>query len=599
MILKSLLSLLRKANYFFYLNYSFTITRLGLRRTREIGVDTIEKWKIIIKSFRNLPFLTNSAIHNDNIISKAEEVLNHQFTILGKEYFIQKQDIDWHFDPSSGLDLPGNIWHRSFRKQIPKSLDVKYPWELSRCQHFILLGQAYQITKDEKYAREYTNQIEDWIKKNPLNYGVNWTCTMEVAIRVSNWLISLIYFIDSQHIDNLFLKKLLGSVFDHGYYIRNNLENLQIYNSNHYVSNITGLFILSLMIPSHRKKGKWLKFSLAELEREIVNQIYSDGFQNEASTSYHRLVIELFFFSYCVGKESGILFSRKYIAQLTKMIAVLNTITKNSGDIPQIGDNDSGRFLVFNHQVSFGNLNVEYFNNYLRNYPELAIANNRQFFHSFEDSGRYLWRDESIYLILNAGPKGQGGNGGHAHNDILSYELSVNGDDLVVDPGTYCYTSNSELRNKFRSVQNHSTLCWDGIEPCSLNTGLFRLPEEGILSVKTNKPNKTTSEVNGLYKFRNRFHNRIIQVDKLKRTIKIIDKCSHQNAYLNLILSPNVKINIEPGRVKLNNTWIDYQGIDSIDILPTYYSPEYGVKVQTNKIQLHLKDLVATQLIHY
>ena len=36
--------------------------------------------------------------------------------------------------------------------------DVKVPWELSRCQHFPLLGQAYWLTGDERYAREYVDR---------------------------------------------------------------------------------------------------------------------------------------------------------------------------------------------------------------------------------------------------------------------------------------------------------------------------------------------------------------------------------------------------------------------------------------------------------
>jgi len=574
---------------------------LGIRRTKELSLKSIEEWRITIKSFSNFPFLTNSAMHKDDAVSKAERVLNHQFTLLGKEYFKQKQNIDWHYDPSSGLKLPENKWYRSIRKHLPKGVDVKYSWELSRCQHFILLGQAYQITKDERYAIEFRNQITDWIEKNPLNYGVNWACTMEVAIRISNWLIALIYFTDSLHLNNVFLKNLLASVFEHGNHIKNNPENLQTYTSNHYVANISGLFILSLMIPAHRKKRKWLKFSLSELEREIVNQTYTDGFQTEASTSYHRLVTEFFFFPYCIGKVSGVQFSQKYIAQLGKMLEVLNQITKYNRHIPQIGDNDSGRFLVFNHNEPYGSLNVDYFKGYSQNFPEVELKrpNDNQLFYAFKDSGRYLWKDDNIYFLLNAGPKGQGGNGGHAHNDILSYELNIKGEDLIIDPGTYCYTTNPKDRNRFRSAQSHNTLCWDNIEPCSLKKGLFSLHEEGILTIDTKINSKTNFEVNGVYKYKGRFHNRIIQVDTLKRKIRIIDKCSHLKAYLNLILAPNVQVKTEPNKVMLNRTLIEHQGIETVKILPSEYSPEYGIKVTAKKIQLHLKGLNATHIIHY
>jgi len=38
---------------------------------------------------------------------------------------------------------------------LANDADVKVPWELSRHQHFVTLGQAFVLTGDEKYAREF------------------------------------------------------------------------------------------------------------------------------------------------------------------------------------------------------------------------------------------------------------------------------------------------------------------------------------------------------------------------------------------------------------------------------------------------------------
>ena len=60
-------------------------------------------------------------------------------------------------------------------------MDIKVPWELSRFQHFTILGQAYILSKEEKYAQEFVNQVTDWIEHNPVGFGVNWACPMDVA----------------------------------------------------------------------------------------------------------------------------------------------------------------------------------------------------------------------------------------------------------------------------------------------------------------------------------------------------------------------------------------------------------------------------------
>ena len=41
-------------------------------------------------------------------------------------------------------------------------------------QHLILLGEAYQLTGDEKYANEFKKQVLGWIESNPPKRGVNW-----------------------------------------------------------------------------------------------------------------------------------------------------------------------------------------------------------------------------------------------------------------------------------------------------------------------------------------------------------------------------------------------------------------------------------------
>jgi hypothetical protein len=68
--------------------------------------------------------------------------------------------------------------------------------------------------------------------------------------------------------------------------------------------------------------------------------------------------------------------------------------------------------------------------------------------------------------------------GGHAHNDQLSFELSLGGTRLVVDPGTYVYTPLPAERNRFRSTVMQNTLAVPGGEPNVPPVGpgaLFRL----------------------------------------------------------------------------------------------------------------------------
>ena len=64
---------------------------------------------------------------------------------------------------------------------------------------------------------------------------------------------------------------------------------------------------------------------------------------SEGSTSYHRLVLELFAYSAMLTKNQN-KFSDEFLERLEKMFHFSYYIQDDSGKIPQIGDNDSGFF---------------------------------------------------------------------------------------------------------------------------------------------------------------------------------------------------------------------------------------------------------------
>ena len=47
-----------------------------------------------------------------------------------------------------------------------------------------------EISDPDVYVKEFRNQILDFIASNPPRFGTNWFSTMDVGIRVSNWLVA-------------------------------------------------------------------------------------------------------------------------------------------------------------------------------------------------------------------------------------------------------------------------------------------------------------------------------------------------------------------------------------------------------------------------
>lgn len=84
--------------------------------------------------------------------------------------------------------------------------------------------------------------------------------------------------------------------------------------------------------------------------------------------------------------------------------------------------------------------------------------------HAYAGFGIWCIKQERYTAIMRAGSTGQKGKGGHAHNDQLSFVLSVQGEEFLGDPGTFWYTASPLMRNIGRSVTMHSTLIIPGKE---------------------------------------------------------------------------------------------------------------------------------------
>jgi hypothetical protein len=450
----------------------------------------------------------------ENIIKAANTICEHRFDLLGSGPINLGWPIDWHCDFKSGFRWNPRKYHTEIRPATyPGGYDLKVPWELSRCQHFAWLGQAYWLTGDEKYSHEFRAEVEDWIRQNTPEFGVNWACSMDIAIRAVNWLWGYSFFQASTVLDDVFRIAFCKSLLHHGRHIMANLERTVTFAGNHYLSDIVGLIYLGILLPEFKEAQLWREFGLKELENEMFNQVYADGGNFEASTNYHRLTTELFLSSTLLARLNGYSFSERFMRQMEKMLELIHQITKPDGTVPIIGDQDNGRlhrlkvwvdpdqeWKDFRPLLAIGSIlydRPDWFTAVGDNWEESvwfygnsalvtfqkgdAGFMSRMQSNEFKDMGLYIMRADDIYVAVDLGPIGQNGYGGHAHNDTLSFELFSTGQTWIQDPGTYVYTSDYEARNMFRSTAYHNTVIFPQYEQNSFGSNsLFRMRNESV-----------------------------------------------------------------------------------------------------------------------
>jgi hypothetical protein len=569
-------------------------------------------------------------------ISEADKIREHIFDLLGSgpiKLSLQGegyQPINWNIDFKSGHRWNPKTFYSHIQYGQKEGVDIKVPWELSRFQHMNILGQAYLLTKDKKYAEEFRDQIADWIDNNPIGFGVNWKCTMDVAIRVANWLISQEYFSGSEHITKDFWHKFYTSIYEHGKFIINHLENKSLIRNNHYISDLVGLFFIATYCPFFKESKRWGDFAIKELSQEIDIQIYPDGCNFEASTSYHRLVLELLFYITLLAERSGSPLPNKFKDKVEKMFEFCLFAIKPDGTIPQIGDNDSGRFLVFckrpvldhKYLLSFASIayedsqfkisdfgfDEEVFWTFGRKgkklYDNLPPRTGPLNSKAFPDAGWYIIRNSNDYCLVSCGPNGQSGKGGHAHNDKLSFELVLDGRNIVVDPGTYIYTSYPEIRNLFRSTEYHNTIKFGDYEQNdNSEQDLFLLPDR--IEIKRTSLKENTSKIffKGEIKYQDIIHERTINFDIKSRNWHIADKFSSNtplNGKLLFHLSPDLTTNgkeILDTKTCERSVAIDISE-NNIEKKEYDYSPEYGKKVKADCLVVNIAESTKSHEIH-
>jgi hypothetical protein len=269
--------------------------------------------------------------------------------------------LDWQIDFKSGYRWSEATWFKGIRIGPAPGADIKVPWELGRMQHLFPLVDAHIRSgsdaggtgRPSPYLAEYRNQVLDFIGNNPPRFGVHWNCAMEVAIRVCNLLVSADLLLSAGAVlDEAFLGILANSVFEHGRHIRGNLERYGEERNNHYLADLVGLAFAGKYLAGDREAEEWLGFAAKTLPEEIDYQFNGDGSNFEGSTAYHCFSTEMALYGLALlaGEEGrkGDAYRGRYAAQAARLgraAEFIVHITKPNGEIPQIGDDDSGSFL--------------------------------------------------------------------------------------------------------------------------------------------------------------------------------------------------------------------------------------------------------------
>ena len=426
------------------------------------------------------------------ILRDAQRLASGRFDHFRRRSLYFGDPIDWHLDPISGLRSPLMHWSRMQGLDPIPGGDPKLVWELNRHQWLISLGQAWRLTRDESHARALAAAVTGWLEANPPGWGINWASSLEAALRLISWSRAFTLARDARALTCEWTTRLAASIAAHAGHIERNLSTYFSPNT-HLTGEALGLYHAGLLLPRLPRAAHWKDLGERILCEQLERQVLPDGVYFEQSTCYQRYTVETYLMLLLLKRNQGEPDPPGMAERVQAMLDFLLSVRAPDGTLPQIGDGDGGRLLPLStappedarelfataavmferpdYAWASGGANSETawllgpesLDRYDALRPEPPGASPSRLF----PNGGYAvmasgWDDDAHRMIVDVGPIGCPITSGHGHADALSVQCWAYGRPLVVDPGTFCYTTEPCWREHFRGASAHSTVLVDG-----------------------------------------------------------------------------------------------------------------------------------------
>lgn len=473
-----------------------------------------------------------------------EGLSKNRFTFLNQTKTVER--IDWN---------SGNIGHL---------------WNY----HFHYFDFLLCCQSDARARAELERLVTSWIDGAKVGKSDGWDA-YPISLRLVNWIYA--FARTSQQLAPAFATKWQSSIKLQAEFLSAHLE-FQLL-ANHLLKNLKALIVAGLFL----SRKDLLEQGESLLWRELDEQVLEDGGHYERAPMYHA----------------------QSLADLVECYGLLKAFNRLSADQDALLSLKLRKMAAFLQAMSYADGKLALFNDSAstaatRPAPILAsvdafVGNEDRHAVSFPHTGYFTWAadDLSEKIIVDAGPPAAEYNMAHAHCDMLSYELFLDGGLFVVDAGVHGYDGD-RFREYCRSTRAHNTVVFDGKEQSEV-WGTFRMARRArILEA-------TAEERNGGWKFegsyapyydRDLVHSRRIERNENGDWI-IADSVKKgplpANSYVHL--HPRVRARkVENDKIECARDGlcilIEPFGCNQVEVIEDVYFPDFGLAENAQTIRL-------------
>lgn len=543
----------------------------------------------VVEALSFEPFFSRCCNQVDYIQKEADIILDGKITLFGESFSIDPIH-GWLNDPVSGGRWNKDVYFVEAPTKQEGLADVKYVLELNKFNHLVRVALAYYHTNDNKYTHFITDSIVGYRETVKPFRSVVQRIIMDMGFRVINLIQILLLCKNNKQFQQETASLINGIIF-------NQVKAIEEFHTakwfktgngaNHITGELVGLILGQLWLQNNglsnfdRKFKKEYSYLVEVLKRTIAKS----GAYLEQSGNYSRLVAEFLVMfdllkgcmghkDYCKAYEDG--HYKERLLQYLRDISYADYV-------PNFGDNDDARVLTA--FCSQGEL-VEYFIKDVRpsNQPEAYLDGSQWVFCSHDKYDIHLFARVGKYAYFHEGASI------HAHNDLLAVIIGVGGQPVFVDKGMRFYNSGVDLQKTYSQIAAHNTISFEGKEMNKLEGGAcYNYPQCDFVKGDI----RDAVVFSGVLKYGDVEQKRIIAyqdgVIEIDDYLSLNDETNAKGA-INYLLDQHIKVEQEGTNILLSlkdggSVRVTIQGVESIELCLSDYSPAYGQNVNTTLIR--------------
>lgn len=344
---------------------------------------------------------------------------------------------------------------------LPAGADKEYGYQLARFFFAGPLARAYQRTADEKYADALIGTLTDFIADAD-GYGSagSYPRSLDTARRLDNWTAAYEILRTSPSLDAEENVQILKTMYRSGLHLQGNVHDSPNWMQTQKIS----LLHAAVYLPEFTAAAGWRSNAADFLAGQLNDSTYADGGYKEATSGYARGYVSQYVDLVEFMQKHGIAFTAT--EKLRKLGHFLMDQTLPNGYTANYGDSGSddqrsvlrrlGELLDDQELIYVGTSGKAGTkpSHVAARYPDTRVAVSR--------SG---WSAADSYLRYNID------RGPHSHPDELSLVTYKHGRELLVDPGTYSYSSDPRSNWLRKTTEAHNTVEVDNLAQNSKAAG--------------------------------------------------------------------------------------------------------------------------------